>query len=115
MKNILCLFFLLLGPVITMATPYVVSDQTPQKVTHCGVVLDGGTKYDVPVATATPTTATCKIDISAVSVGQHTIKASFVNIDPTWGRSESVFSSPLDFVRPDNVIAFPPNNLVITK
>ena len=115
MKKILYFSIILIVSNFALAAPFVVSDSTTQVVTHCGVVLDSGSKIDVPVVTATPTTAICKYDISAVSVGPHTIKATFVNIDPIWGRSESVFSSPLDFVRPSNVINIAPTNLVITK
>jgi hypothetical protein len=100
---------------IAIASPFVTSDPTTQKVTHCGILLDSGAKVDVPVTTTNATSAVCKYDISLVTVGPHTIKATFVNIDPIWGRSESVTSAPLDFVRPDNAITNPPTNLGIVK
>ena len=100
---------------IAIAAPFVTSDPTAQKVTHCGILLDSGVKVDVPVTTVNATNAICKYDIGTVSIGLHTIKATFVNIDPVWGRSESVTSVPLDFVRPDNAITNPPTNLGIVK
>lgn len=115
MRNILWLFFLLLGPAIAMATPFVVSDPTTQKVTHCGIQLDSGAKVEVPVTSVSTTSAICKYDVGGVTIGTHNIKATFINVDPVWGRSESVFSVPLDFVRPNNTIATPPTGLDISK
>ena len=114
MKKVLLVAALLL-PSLALAAPFVTSDPTTQKVTHCGILLDSGTKVDVPVATVSTTSAICKYDIGAVNVGPHVIKATFVNIDPVWGRSESVTSVPLDFVRPDNAITNPPVGLGIVK
>ena len=84
---------------LAVAAPFVVSDPTLQGVTHCGYVLDGGVKVDSLVAVS-PLGKSCKIDIGTVGVGNHTITASFVNIDPTYGRQESVQSAPLDFTVP---------------
>ena len=97
------------------AAPFVTSDATTQKVTHCGILLDTGAKVEVPVTTVTPTSAICKYDVGGVTVGSHTIKATFINVDPVWGRSESVTSLPLDFARPDQTIATPPSGLGISK
>lgn len=102
-------------PSLSFASPFVVSDATTQKVTHCGVMLDSGAKVDVPVVSDSPTTAICKYDIGGVSVGPHTIKTTFINIDPIWGRSESVYSTPLDFVRPGDTVSQPPAGLNIVK
>jgi len=114
MKNFI-LASILIIPTSVLATPYVQSDPTTQIVTHCGILLDNGTKVDVPVVTVNATSAICKYDIGGVAVGPHTIKATFVNIDPVWGRSESVYSVPLDFVRPGNAITNPPAGLGIIK
>ena len=109
MKKSLLFAALCLVSSLAYASPFVVSDPSSQTVTHCGVILDDGVKYDVPVMGKA-----CKIDISTVSVGSHTLKATFVNIDPIWGRSESVTSAPLNFVRPPNTIYTAPVNLIIT-
>ena len=97
------------------AAPFVTSDPTTQTVTHCGALIDSAAKVDSVVDIVTPTSFRCKIDIGTVSVGTHTIKATFVNIDPVWGRSESVNSLPLDFVRPGNTVTSPPSGLGIVK
>ena len=93
----LCLLALSVG--VVYAAPWVVSDPTLQGVTHCGSVLDGGVKVDSMVAVS-PLGKSCKIDVGAVGAGNHSIASSFVNIDPVWGRSESVLSAPLDFTVP---------------
>ena len=95
--SVLCLLVLSCG--VVYAAPFVVSDPTLQGVTHCGYVLDGGVKVDSLVSVS-PLGKSCKIDIGAVGVGNHSITASFVNIDPTYGRQESVQSAPLDFTVP---------------
>jgi hypothetical protein len=104
----LALLALLLGANWASAAPFVESDPTTQTVSHCGVVIDTAAKYDVAVVASA-----CKIDISGVTVGTHTIKATFVRIDPIWGRSESVFSLPLTFTRPAAVMPTAPVGLVI--
>ena len=93
----LCLLALSVG--VVYAAPFVVSDPTIQGVTHCGSVLDGGVKVDSLVAVS-PSGKSCKIDMGSAATGNHSITASFVNIDPVYGRSESVMSAPLDFVVP---------------
>lgn len=98
-----------------MATPFVTSDPTAQKVTHCGILLDTGAKIEVPVVTVTPTTAKCSYDVGSVSIGTHTIKATFINVDPLWGKTESVYSLPLNFERPNSAISNAPTGLDITK
>ena len=114
--KLLSLFALLLLPLYVYSAPFVTSDATTQKVTHCGFVLDNGTKIDVPVITVTPTTAKCSYDVGAVSIGTHTIKATYVNIDPLWGKSESAsFSLPLNFERPNKEISNAPTGLDVTK
>lgn len=97
------------------AAPFITSDATTQKVTHCGIVLNNGTKIEVPVVSVSATSAICKYDVGGVAVGPHTIKATFINIDPVWGRSESVFSTPLDFERPAQVIPTSPSGLGLSR
>ena len=91
---------------VVTAAPFVVSDPTLQGVTHCGSVLDGGVKVDSLVAVS-PLGKSCKIDIGTVGVGNHSIAASFVNVDPIYGRSESVLSAPLDFTVPSKTLTAP--------
>ena len=100
----LCLLALSFG--VVYAAPFVVSDPTLQGVTHCGYVLDGGVKVDSIVAVS-PLGKSCKIDIGTVGVGNHSIAASFVNIDPIYGRSESVLSAPLEFTVPAKILNAP--------
>ena len=91
---------------LAIAAPFVVSDPTLQGVTHCGSVLDGGVKVDSVVAVS-PLGKSCKIDIGSVGGGNHSITASFVNIDPVYGRQESVQSAPLDFTVPGKSLNAP--------
>lgn len=106
-------FLLALLPLSALGAPFVVSDSTTQIVTHCGVVLDTAVKVDVPVVTDL-TGKLCKYDLTAVSSGVHTLKVTFVNIDPIWGRSESALSIPFTFTRPSPTITVSPAGLVIT-
>jgi hypothetical protein len=106
---------LLLIPVLALSAPFVTSDATTQKVTHCGILLDSGAKVEVPVVSVSPTSAICKYDVGGVVVGAHTIKATFINVDPLWGRSESVYSVPLDFERPAQTIPTSPSGLGLSK
>ena len=102
--SVLCLLALSVG--VVTAAPWVVSDPTLQGVTHCGSVLDGGVKVDSLVSVS-PLGKSCKIDVGAVGAGNHSITASFVNIDPVYGRSESVMSAPLDFTVPAKTLNAP--------
>ncbi len=117
MKNLklLSLFALLVLPLYVYSAPFVTSDATTQKVTHCGILLDTGEKVEVPVTTVTPTSAICKYDVGGVTVGTHTIAATFINNDQLWGRTESAQSVNFTFVRPNNDIANPPTGLDVTK
>jgi hypothetical protein len=104
--------FLLIGllyPLFVSASPFIVSDDTAQDVTHCGVFIDSDPKIDIPVTD----TKSCKYDINYVSVGAHTIKFTYVKIDPIWGRSESVESAPFTFTRPSQTIEVSPSGLLI--
>jgi len=109
MKKILFLI-LIVGAISANAAPFVVSDPTAQTVTHCGVKIDSLTAVDSPVASDT-TGKYCKYDLSGLAAGTHIIKATYVNIDPTWGRIESIFSSPLSLTKPEVQIA--PSGLVL--
>ena len=87
-----------------MSAPFVVSDPLDPRATHCGVFVDAAAKVTIPVAVE-GTDKICKHDISAVSVGSHTIRMTTIANDPVWGSQESVQSAPLSFVRPAGVIA----------
>ena len=102
--SVLCLLVLSCG--VVHAAPWVVSDPTLQGVTHCGSVLDGVVKVDSLVAVS-PLGKSCKIDIGSVGGGNHSITASFVNIDTIYGRQESVQSAPFVFVVPSGTINAP--------
>jgi hypothetical protein len=100
---------LLIIPAWAWAAPFVESDVTTQIVSGCGVQIDTAAKYDTPTLAKA-----CHIDISGVTVGTHSIKATFFNVDPVWGRVESVYSLPLSFTRPVAVMPVAPTGLVIT-
>lgn len=112
---ILLIIILLLLPIIFVklaeAAPFIVSDDTTQTVTHCGYYLDSAPKIDVPVTD----TKACKVDLSSVTVGVHTVKLTYVLIVPGWGRSESAPSSPFTFTRPSPTISVSPGSLAITQ
>lgn len=96
----------------TIAAPFLVSDQTLQEVTHCGFILDSAAKIDVSVVSVAGGKI-CKIDLQSVTVGNHTVKLTFVNIDPVWGRAESVESSPFLLTRPSSSVTNTPTGLAI--
>ena len=102
---------LLALPTLTYAAPFITSDPTTQTVTHCGAQFDTAPKFDSVVQSD----KSCKIDIPAsLAPGVHTVKATYVNIDPVWGRSESVFSAPFTFTKPALSIPAAPAGLGIT-
>jgi hypothetical protein len=113
-KLLSTLILLCLSPTI-FAAPFVVSDSTTQTVTHCGILLDTNAKVEIPVTTVTPTTAICKFDVGNVSVGSHTIRATFINFDPLWGRNESVQSVGFTFERPGASTLISPSGLGLSK
>lgn len=95
------------------ASPFVVSDPTEDtRPTECGYLLDGGVRKSVPVVLVNGKPA-CKIDVSTVNPGVHTITATFAYTDPVWGFQESPNSSPLGFTRPGALPA--PSPLGLTK
>jgi len=94
----------LAGISVANAAPFVVSDATTQTITGCKIQIDTAATFDSPAVNKA-----CHVDVSNVSVGSHTIKAAFYNIDPVWGRGESVFSSPLSFTRTSAITTAPSN------
>ncbi len=90
------------------SAPFVVSDPTTQTVTHCGIVINSDTKIDSPVETVTGGKR-CKYDLTGYAPGALSIKATFINVDPVWGRQESVFSVPLVLQKPTSPV--PPAGL----
>lgn len=90
-----------------LAAPFVISDpstDTPQP-THCGLLLDTAPKVDVVVAKDGGGKAYCRFDMASLTTGAHTVKATFVIIDPVWGRQESPVSVPLALTRPGSPTA----------
>jgi len=79
----------------------VVSDATSQTVTHCAASVDSGADVDSLVEVVAAGKR-CKIDISALTGGNYTIKARFVNIDAQSVRTQSDYSSTLNFFKPTN-------------
>lgn len=98
----------------SFASPFVISDPITEVVTHCGYILDSNDKVDVPVAD-TIGGKQCKVDLQGLAVGNHTVKLTFVNIDPVWGRAESVESAPFSLVKPTNVLTVTPSGLLLIK
>jgi len=102
------LLLFLLGIGVVNAAPFVDSDATTQTITGCKVQIDTAATFDSPAVNKA-----CHIDVSNVAVGSHSIKATFYNVDPIWGRSESVFSVPLAFTRPSAAVLSAPLNLLL--
>lgn len=101
--------FLLLSvvPLAAQSAPFVISDpstDTPQP-THCGLLLDASPKVDVVVAKDANGKSYCQFDMAGITTGAHTVKATFVLNDPTWGRIESPVSVPLALTRPGSPTA----------
>jgi hypothetical protein len=111
MNKLYLLSLLLVTPVIS-AAPFVVSSPSTQTVTHCTLLLDAAPGVDVPVASDT-TGKYCKFDMASLPTGDHTLTAKFVNIDPIWGRSESVTAVPLLFTRPAARLTTAPTGLLL--
>lgn len=101
------LYLAVLVPMAAQPAPFVISDpsqDTPQP-THCGLLLDATPKVDVAVAKDANGKAYCQFDMAGITTGAHTVKATFVIIDPTWGRVESPVSVPLALTRPGSPLA----------
>lgn len=106
------LLFFVFSTALAQAAPFIRSDATAQAVTHCGYLLDTLPKVDMPVATEAAGKY-CLFDIGTLPAGAHTVRATFVNIDPIWGRSESVNSVPLGVTKPAQPVA--PTGLELVK
>jgi hypothetical protein len=89
---------------VAQAAPFVVSDPVDVMVTHCGFKLDAAARTDVAVALS-GTDKICKLDLAGLAAGSHTLTATAVDIDPVWGRRESVPSANFMVVVPTNPIA----------
>ena len=81
---------------LCFAGPFLVSDAylPADAVTNFKVSMDGGAYID-----SVPVSNSLKYDLSAITVGVHTIKAQACNI---WGCSAD--SSPLAFTRPVSLL-----------
>lgn len=104
----LALFALLavLAPPIA-AAPFAVADTVPD-ADLCIWQLDAAPETQTAVLDGTP--RTCRLDLSAVAPGAHTIRVKVRNA--VWGSaSDSPFSS-LDFARPSSLTA--PGSLRLT-
>jgi hypothetical protein len=110
MQKILFIAFLIF-PLFVFAAPFVVSDPSSQAVTHCAYVVDSNAPVDSVVESVTGGKR-CKIDLASSTVGVHTLKAKFVNVDPVWGRVESAFTPNFTYTKPGLLIG--PDGLVIT-
>lgn len=95
---LLALLFVVLP---AMGQPFAVADVVVG-VTSCGVFLDAATKVTVPASAGK-----CSYDLSAVSVGAHSIKMTAIANDPLWGVQESAPTGPLAFTRPAAGVAQP--------
>ncbi len=107
--------FILLALLVTpavIASPFIISDGSRQVVTHCTLSMEGVTTGDIPVVTDAATGLKyCKFDMANTLSGSHIAKARFVNVDPLWGRDESIDSAPLPFVKPADTIPVVPDKL----
>jgi hypothetical protein len=85
-----------------LSAPFIVSDPLDSRATHCGFQVDDAARKDVPVATTgtTNTSKICRYDAASLTDGPHTITATAVAIDPTWGRLESAPSAPFALTKP---------------
>lgn len=80
---------------------HVVSDPLGnQSTTHCGFVMDSGTKQDIAVVRNASNQAYCSLDISTLAAGTHTVTVTAIINDPVFGRRESAASAPLNFTVP---------------
>src|SRR5258706_8277685 len=106
---------LMLASSLAVAAPFVVSDPLATGVTQCGVFLDAAPKVTVPVTAVTTPVAgnICKVDVGAVSTGNHTISLTAITVnDPVWGSQESPRSLPLAFTRP--AVPTAPTGLILS-
>jgi spore coat protein U-like protein len=102
------LFFIMLALSFSLsAAPFVQSEATTQAVTSCLVTLDSAAPVTAPIVDVTGGKA-CKLDLSGIGFGSHTLTAKYVITDAIWGNAESPLSAPFTFIKPDLTIQ-PPN------
>lgn len=108
MKRLLFALILLLGSTLTLqAAPFLVCDPYPTTVvqpTSFLVVLDGAAPVEVAAFRQADNSVRLSYDLSAVSVGNHTVTVTARNI---WGDSNA--SSPFAFTRPSQNPTAPAN------
>jgi hypothetical protein len=100
-KLILVTLFLSMA---AQATPFVVSDPLDSRATHCGWKLDAGVRTDA-VVYLSGADKICRLDLAGLTAGSHTVSATAVAIDPTWGRMESAPSANFTFAAPGSLSA----------
>ena len=98
------IFIALFLSAAAQAAPFVVSDPLDTRTTHCGWKLDAGTRTDA-VVYLSGTDKICRLDLAGLSAGSHTVSATAVAIDPTWGRMESPTSANFTFAVPGSLSA----------
>ena len=89
---------------IAQAAPFVVSDPLDTRATHCGWKIGDGARTDVVVHTVGDDKI-CRLDLVGLPAGSHTVSATAVAIDPTWGRMESPPSANFTFAVPGSLSA----------
>lgn len=77
----------------------IVSNALSASATHCGWVINGTAKTDVPVGVS-GSTKTCAFDATSLPAGNHTAVATAVVVDAVWGRLESASTAPFAFAKP---------------
>jgi hypothetical protein len=111
MMRILAVLLLFSGS--ALAAPFLVSDPLgDQSTTHCGYVVDGAAKAEIPVGTNATGQKICKIDLAAITTGTHTAVVTAIKTDPVWGRQESAPAPNFTFARPSAPTA--PAGMAIT-
>lgn len=85
-----------------LGAPFVVSDLLTSGVSQCGILLDTGAKFSIPVtAVITPVPGNiCKFDLIGTGPGSHSIRMTAIISDPVFGVKESLPSLPLAFTVP---------------
>ena len=96
--QIICLGLLLLTSPV-WASPFLVSDPSPQAVGLSFEVREGTT---VLYTGKNQPDGSIKVDISNIAVGSHTLTARYITADPLWSTPVSPDSVPLVFVRPSS-------------
>ena len=90
------------------ASPFIVSDATTTPdITHCAFWLDAAPKQVIDAPKDANGRAYCKLDISTIAPGSHTVTAAFVRTSDVWGTEEGPKSVPFGFSRPAGVTVSP--------